>query len=236
MYIFLERKVIIMKKKNINYENTDYVLNNDENNKEIINQLKEKKILNSENFNKWFNELFEKVKNNNEYENNGYGDWLQNNEDNENDYNNVTNISKMHEEINKKKEQLRSMQLTKFNKIYDFNDNEYCDLTNSSVENYSSGMFSKLQFEDLKKAHTESVVPVSQEDYKNKHSNIDSIKNERNQQNIRPLSIKESKDLIETQDLNDNYISSQRAFKLAKQEEEMERKTNIWWSNLKILK
>lgn len=235
VYIFRE-KGNNSEKKNIDYENTDYILNNDENNKEIINQLKEKKILNPENFNKWFNELFEKVKNNNDYENNGYGDWLQNNEDNENNYNNVTNVSKMHEEINKKKEQLRSMQLTKFNKIYDFNDNEYCDLTNSSVENYSSGMFSKLQFEDLKKAHTESVVPVSQEDYNNKHSNIDSIKNERNQQNIRPLSIKESKDLIETQDLNDNYISSQRAFKLAKQEEEMERKTNIWWSNLKTLK
>lgn len=31
-------------KKNIDYENTDYILNNDENNKEIINQLKEKKF------------------------------------------------------------------------------------------------------------------------------------------------------------------------------------------------
>ena len=64
VYTFRE-KTNSSEKKNINYENTEYLLNsenNDENNKEIINQLKEKKILNPQNFNKWFNELFEKVK------------------------------------------------------------------------------------------------------------------------------------------------------------------------------
>ena len=142
----------------------------------------------------------------------------------------------MHEEINIKKEELRSKQLSKYNKINEFNNNEYCDLTNSNVDSYSSGMFSKLQFEDLKKAHTESVVPVSHKDYNNKYSNIDNIRNERNQQNITPLSIKESNDYLNSEYNNNNYISSQRAFKLAKQEEEIEKKNNIWWSNLKTLK
>tara|TARA_Y100000816_G_scaffold281071_1_gene255197 strand:+ start:42 stop:947 length:906 start_codon:yes stop_codon:yes gene_type:complete len=220
-------------KKNINYENTDYILNNDENNKEIINQLKEKKILNPQNFNKWFNELFEKVKINNEYESNGYGDWLQNYEENTPV---ATSVSKMHEEINNKKEELRSKQLSKYNKINEFNNNEYCDLTNSNVDSYSSGMFSKLQFEDLKKAHTETVVPITQKDYNNKYKNIENIKSERNQQNIRPLSLNDSKDYLKSESFNENYISSQRAFKLAKQEEEIEKKNNIWWSNLKTLK
>jgi len=221
-------------RKNINYENTDYILNNDENNKELINQLREKKILNPQNFNKWFNELFEKVKINNEYESNGYGEWLQDHQEYTN--NTEKNLSKMHEEINIKKEELRSKQLSKYNKINEFNNNEYCDLTNSNVDSYSSGMFSKLQFEDLKKAHTESVVPVSHKDYNNKYSNIDNIRNERNQQNITPLSIKESNDYLNSEYNNNNYISSQRAFKLAKQEEEIEKKNNIWWSNLKTLK
>ena len=222
-------------KKNINYENTDYILNNDENNKEIINQLKEKKILNPQNFNKWFNELFEKVKINNEYESNGYGQWLQDYEENTN----ITkkSVSQMHEEINIKKEELRSKQLSKYNKINEFNNNEYCDLTNSTVDNYSSGMFSKLQFEDLKKAHTESVVPIGEKDYKDKYNNnINNIKFQRNQQNITPLTIKDSNDYLNSEDFNNNYISSQRAFKLAKQEEEIEKKNNIWWSNLKTLK
>lgn len=221
-------------RKNINYENTDYILNNDENNKELINQLREKKILNPQNFNKWFNELFEKVKINNEYESNGYGEWLQDHKEYTN--NTEKSLSKMHEEINIKKEELRSKQLSKYNKINEFNNNEYCDLTNSNVDSYSSGMFSKLQFEDLKKAHTESVVPVSHKDYNNKYSNIDNIRNERNQQNITPLSIKESNDYLNSEYNNNNYISSQRAFKLAKQEEEIEKKNNIWWSNLKTLK
>ena len=222
-------------KKNINYENTDYLLNNDENNKEIINQLKEKKILNPQNFNKWFNELFEKVKINNEYESNGYGEWLQNYEENINST--EKNLSKMHEEINNKKEQLRSKQLSKYNKINEFNNNEYCDLTNSNVDCYSSGMFSKLQFEDLKKAHTETVVPVNEKDYKDKYNNnINNIKFQRNQQNITPLSVKDSNDYLNSEHFNNNYISSQRAFKLAKQEEEIEKKNNIWWSNLKTLK
>ena len=233
VYTFRE-KANNSEKKNINYENTDYIVNNDENNKEIINQLKEKKILNPQNFNKWFNKLFEKVKINNEYESNGYGEWLQDHEENTN--NTEKNVSKMHEEINKKKEELRSKQLSKYNKINEFNNSEYCDLTNSNVDSYSSGMFSKLQFEDLKKAHTESVVPVSDKDYNNKYSNIDSIKNERNQQNIAPLSIKDSNDYLNSENANNNYISSQRAFKLAKQEEEIEKKNNIWWSNLKTLK
>ena len=33
---------------------------------------------------------------------------------------------------------------------------------------YSSDIFSKLQYEDLKKAHTETVVPVTREDFENK--------------------------------------------------------------------
>tara|TARA_B110000014_G_C20083404_1_gene566389 strand:- start:459 stop:1358 length:900 start_codon:yes stop_codon:yes gene_type:complete len=222
-------------KKNIEYENTDYILNNDENNKEIINQLKEKKILNPQNFNKWFNELFEKVKINNEYESNGYGEWLQDYEENTNST--KKSVSQMHEEINIKKEELRSKQLSKYNKINEFNNNEYCDLTNSTVDNYSSGMFSKLQFEDLKKAHTESVVPICEKDYKDKYNNnINNIKFQRNQQNITPLTIKDSNDYLNSEDFNNNYISSQRAFKLAKQEEEIEKKNNIWWSNLKTLK
>ena len=78
----------------------------------------------------------------------------------------------MHEEINIKKEELRSKQLSKYNKINEFNNNEYCDLTNSNVDSYSSGMFSKLQFEDLKKAHTK-IKCFSHKDYINKYSNIE---------------------------------------------------------------
>ena len=46
--------------------------------------------------------------------------------------------------INKKKAALRNSALSKYSSINGFNDSGYCDLTNSKPEEYSSGMFSKL--------------------------------------------------------------------------------------------
>jgi hypothetical protein len=44
----------------------------------------------------------------------------------------------------------------------------YYGLGREAPQEYSSGLFSSLQYEDLKKAHTESVIPVTMEDYDNK--------------------------------------------------------------------
>ena len=47
------------------------------------------------------------------------------------------------------------------------------DLDRNKPSSYSSGMFSKLAYEDLKKAHTETVVPVTHDDYlKRKNTQI----------------------------------------------------------------
>jgi hypothetical protein len=44
----------------------------------------------------------------------------------------------------------------------------YYGLGREAPQEYSSGLFSSLQYEDLKKAHTETVIPVTAEDYENK--------------------------------------------------------------------
>ena len=36
------------------------------------------------------------------------------------------------------------------------------------INNYDSSLFSKLNYQDLKQAHTVTVVPVTQKDYENK--------------------------------------------------------------------
>ena len=41
-------------------------------------------------------------------------------------------------------------------------------LDKNEVVEYSSNIFSKLKYEDLKKAHVETVVPVTEEDFTNK--------------------------------------------------------------------
>jgi hypothetical protein len=43
----------------------------------------------------------------------------------------------------------------------------YYGLGREAPQEYSSGLFSSLQYEDLKKAHTESVIPVTEDDYHN---------------------------------------------------------------------
>lgn len=227
-------KANISEKLDLNYENIDYIKEQDIYNKEIINNLKNNEALKPENFNKWFNELFEKFKIENDYDSGGYGDWIKN--DNEENIKQVANLSEMNEEINKKKEILRNNSLSKYTNIDEFNQSNYCDLTNSSVENYSSNMFSKLPYEDLKKAHEESIIPVNEKDYKPSFSNIEEARIKRFQQNLNPLSDNDSKDYLEGEKYKENYISSQRAYKLAKQEEMVERINKKWWASLKTLK
>ena len=45
-------------------------------------------------------------------------------------------------------------------------------LTREKPTYYSSDIFSKLNYDDLKKAHTETVVPVTNEDFENRVNSI----------------------------------------------------------------
>ena len=228
-------KSINNENKDLDYENIEY-LEKEENiyNKELLDSLKNQNLMQPKKFNKWFNELFDKVKLENEYENNGYGNWLKS-EDLE-DYLNIKNIQDMNKAINNKKEQLKSNVLSKYNTINEFNNSNYCDLTNSNVESYASGMFSKLVFEDLKVAHTESVVPVTEDDYKPSYNNLEEARISRSQQSLIPLSQEESKQVLNSMKQNNNIIDSHRAFKLAKQEEEINKANQKWWSSLHTIK
>jgi|TARA_B110000259_G_scaffold119941_1_gene136384 hypothetical protein len=210
-------------------EEVEYVVENDGENEEIVTKLKEKYTTNKD-FNKWFNKEFEKIKLNNDYEDNGYGDWLKNQEDVEV----CSNKNEMNEMIDRRKKNLRS--LTKFEDINGFNDSGYNDLANSKPVEYSSGMFCKLQFEDLRKAHEESVVPVTDDDFKHRYNSIEDIKSQRNQQSLNPLSKEEGNKILNNQKSSDNTISASRAFKLATQEREASRGVNNFWSSLKQLK
>lgn len=228
-------KSLANENKDINYENIDYSeKETDIYNKELLDSLKNQNLMQPKKFNKWFNELFDKVKLENEYENNGYGNWLKT--ETSEDYSNVKNIQDMNKAINTKKEQLKTNVLSKYNNINEFNNSNYCDLTNSNVESYASGMFSKLSFEDLKVAHTESVVPVTEDDYKPSYNNLEEARLKRTQQSLTPLSEEESKQTLNSLKQTNNIIDSQRAFKLAKQEEEIYKANQKWWSSLQTIK
>lgn len=233
IYQFRE-KAKLSEKKDFDYENTDYIIEDEDNNKELVKQLRENRTLDPNNFNKWFNNLFEKVKISTDYEDGGYGNWLKSNEDiNETK---INNLNTMNKEIERKKEILRNNAIISQKSVIEYNNNNFCDLTNASVENYSSGMFSSLQYEDLKKAHTESVVPVTNNDYKTSYKNFDEARELRKRENLNPLSQNEAIEYMNNNKNNENIINSRRAYKLIKQEENIEKANKEWWSSLKQLK
>ena len=213
-------------------EDIEYIADEDIYNKEIIENLKEKNKFSNKEFNKWFNELFEKVKIENDYQDNGYGDWLKKGKNNNED---CKNLDDMNNKILRQKELLRSRQLTKHRNIEEFNNTGFCDLTNSKPEEYSSGLFSNLQFEDLRKAHEESIVPVSNKDFKQNYNSLEDIRYKRGIQTIKPLEEKVSLQMLNENEYNETFLSSHRAYKLLQQENKIEKANKMWWSSLKQL-
>ena len=97
---------------------------------------------------------------------------------------------------------------------------------------HSSGLFSSLQYEDLKKAHTETVIPVTHEDFMNakKFNNTHDLKVFRDS-NIKSYNYdnKEAVKKMNAQAYQEDEDNTHRAFMMAKQDEiaqEMNKKFN----------
>ena len=216
---------------NLNNYNENYNADKDEENELLIHKIMTTKS--TQEFNKWFNEQFNTMKISNDYEENGYGDWL--NTSNTEEIVKCTDLNSMNKIMEEKKRVLRSHNLIKKKDVSEFNNNQYCDLTNSKPEDYSSGLFSKFQYEDLKKAHEESIIPVTNEDNISNYSSYDDIKFKRTQQSIVPMKNEEANKYLNKSKEDENNISSMRAYHLFKQDEINKKNNDKFWNNLKQL-
>lgn len=146
-------------------------------------------------FNEWFNEKFEKFKVKDDERDTGYGDWLRktgtdgNRDDDDNgeyskegEYGSGSGWDDKVRYINAKKQALRNKYALIQHTTGVATLDEACggsgyDLTRECPQEYSSGIFGTLRYEDLKKAHTESVIPVTDEDFHNvkQHRNINEL-------------------------------------------------------------
>ena len=102
---------------------------------------------------------------------------------------------------------------------------------------YSSDIFSKLKYEDLKKAHKETVVPVTEEDFTNKKrfDNVDQYLKYRESQKGKVLDLNESKDILHNRSVENEKVSTQRAYNLLMEDKTMQKRNKLWWKNLKLL-
>ena len=206
----------------------DYIVEKDEEKELLLKDISKNK-----NFNKIFNELFEKHYIRSDEIDNGYGEWLKNSD---NESLKVTNMRDMHVEFDKKKENLSALLVRK--DIEDIEDNNYTDLLGERPDSYSSSIFSSLNYEDLRVAHTETVIPVTHNDYLNKKrfNNVNDIMKHRDTQEIKPLSEKQSLEYLNNKTKNENKIATIRAYKLAKQEETNRKINDNWMQGFKQLK
>jgi hypothetical protein len=196
------------------------------------------KTMSQEDYTVWFNSTFEKMRLKDNVDETGYGDWLKSDDDLVSET--VTSTNQMNEYIQNKKKQLRA--LVVHNDFQDMNmsNSGQFDLVREIPGNYGSSMFDKLQFEDVRKAHCESVIPVTEEDFHNrkKYTNIDQLNRERTQDMVQNsdkwLSSHESM-LKNTHSQNED-INIQRAYKLMNQDERIRENHEKFWSDLKRIK
>ena len=202
------------------------------------------KRLNAAEFNKLFNEHYEKCKIEME-EDVGYEDWFRSQQDD--DVDDLTNASwdQRVSHIDKKKQTLReNLALVPKNDLQSVNiygSGSTCGyaLGQGAPAEHSSGLFSSLQYEDLKKAHTETVIPVTHEDYVNskKFNNTHDLKVFRDL-NLKSFSYDKEEAIQKknAQAYQEEEDNTHRAFMMAKQDEiaqEMNKKFN--GSFLKLL-
>jgi len=194
------------------------------------------KRLNAAEFNKIFNEHYDKCKIQME-EDGGYEEWFRSQEhDDDVDLTNASWDQRI-SHIDKKKQILRD-NLALVSKhdlqcvnIYGGTNNGY-ELGQGVPAEHSSGLFSSLQYEDLKKAHTETVIPVTHEDYVNskKFNNTYDLKVFRDS-DLKSYSYdnNEAVNKLNAQSNQEDESNTHRAYMMAKQDEiaqEMNKKFN----------
>ena len=204
-----------------NIKANKYTTEKDEEREILLTNLKKQP-----NFNKIFNELFEKYSIKDNETEGGYGDWLKSEEDLDNTR---TTMNEMNEKFELKKKKVQSIIVHKEVEEMDSGSGHF-ELTRDKPDYYSSSLFSSLQYEDLKKAHVESVIPVTQEDYQNrkKFRNVDEMHRYNAEQNSEPLSLKQANEYLNQKKSFQDKNDVSRAFKLAKQDEQA-RKANVGW-------
>lgn len=211
-----------LKKK---YKDEDFF---DESNKNILNNMfeKNKEFKDPKNFNSWFNQAFEKHRLDNPIEQ-GYGDWLKSDDGFISVNENVTQ-GNMNEVFEQKKKQIQAMTV-------------YTGVTDMFASTFGGSLldggndFSTDNYTDLRQAYTETLIPVTQDDYNKiqKFNNISEYKRHRDQVDVAPLSKEEAeRKLLQQQQQHDQH-SAALAFKYAKEAEKAKEKQNGFWSDLK---
>ena len=228
IYYFRQKKLKLEKNEDdeYDYKDIDKELNSEQKGKLLHEKLNGKS---AKEFNVWFNNMFEKVKIHDEENDTGYGNWFKSDDNIETEK--VVNKRDMNSFFERKKEQAKALVV---HKDVEFESKAGYNLSREKVENYDSTMFSKLHFQDLKQAHTVTVVPVSNKDFENKKkfNNVETYKRYRQANTPNMISLDQSKKLMEERNYLNHKQATSRMFNMLKRDEQISQSNKKWWSNL----
>ena len=182
-------------------------------------------------FNKWFNEKFEQYRLNDDETETGYEAWFRGNDGDatDNDADSGSWADKV-ARLNQRKQELRNKYA-----LVERRELEYAggggggagsgyDLTRERPQEYSSGIFGNLRYEDLRKAHTETVIPVTEEDYYktrrfNSVNELQTFRDQSRRDIYKQTSKQEQEQIYDQTKMRQEEEDTRRAFILAKQDE-----------------
>jgi hypothetical protein len=208
-------------------KNNDYY---DEENKLILNNIFEnnKSLKNPKDFNNWFNNNFEKHRIEDPL-NIGYGEWLKSDNDFIDIKENVTKVN-MNEIFEAKKKQIQSV--TMYTGVKDL----YASTLGGSLLS-DQNSFTGDGYTDLKEAYTETLIPITKDDYDNmpRYNSLNEYIFKRDSLDITPVTKDEGERILynKKQDLDNE--SSALAYKYAKETEQVKKHQQGFWGDLKQL-
>lgn len=176
-------------------------------------------------FNKWFNDAFDKHVVTNETK--GYGDWLKSNDD----YITIDeSISKtnMNQVFEQKKKQIQT--LIPYKGVSDMYSSSFAGASLDNDEDISSNEF----YTDLKEAYTNTLIPVTEDDYNKmpKFKNVTEYNMYRQQNMANPYSKEEAEKILYQQKESHDKTSAALAFKYAEENEKIKQKQKHFWTEL----
>jgi hypothetical protein len=205
----------------------------DSNRSALDNMFQNNKTLkDSGKFNSWFNEKFDKHNTEESIKDgNGYGEWLKSDEGLFQTEENVTKTN-MNEAFERQKKQIQS--LTTYNGIND----SFSAFSGSLLNNECSDNFSGHGYTDLRQAHMESVIPVTNEDFENmpKYKSFNDYKSKRDSTDLSPMSKQEGERILMQQGNHLDQQSAALAYKYAQQSERAKKGNQSFFSDIKQLR
>jgi curved DNA-binding protein CbpA len=206
----------------------------DESNKDVLNQMFDtnKGLKDPKNFNSWFNDKFEKHSSQEDDQSNkGYGDWLKSDQDLYSVNENITKAN-MNEAFERQKKQIQS--LTVYHGINDSFSSFSGSLLGEQIDNFT-GSNGNLGYTDLRQAHIESVIPVTQEDYDRmpKYKSLSEYKASRDNSSVSPLSKQEAEQILLKQGKDLEQQSAALAYKYAQQTERSRQNSQSFFTDIR---